>query len=51
MASWVGKAWPPATDELPVLLLRAAETVAMAALGPRAQRCWRCRSRCWPRAT
>ena len=33
MASWVGKAWPPATDELPVLLLRAAETVAMAALG------------------
>ena len=33
MASWAGKAWPPATDELPVLLLRAAETVAMAALG------------------
>ena len=33
MASWVGKAWPPATDELPVLLWRAAETVAMAALG------------------
>ena len=33
MASWVGKAWPPHTEELPVLLLRAAETVAMAALG------------------
>jgi phosphonate transport system permease protein len=33
MASWAGKAWPPATDELPVLLLRAAETVAMAARG------------------
>ena len=27
------KAWPPATDELPVLLLRTAETVAMAAIG------------------
>ena len=33
MASWAVKAWPPATDELPVLLLRAAETVAMAAIG------------------
>jgi phosphonate transport system permease protein len=33
MASWAAKAWPPALDELPVLLLRAAETVAMAALG------------------
>src|SRR5437016_4642887 len=33
MASWVAKSWPPATDELPVLLRRAAETVAMAALG------------------
>ena len=33
MASWAVKAWPPATDELPVLLRRAAETVAMAALG------------------
>jgi phosphonate transport system permease protein len=33
MASWAAKAWPPAVDELPVLLLRAAETVAMAALG------------------
>lgn len=33
MASWAAKAWPPALDELPVLLLRAAETVAMPALG------------------
>jgi phosphonate transport system permease protein len=33
MASWAAKAWPPATDELTVLLVRAAETVAMAALG------------------
>ena len=33
MAGWAAKAWPPAIDELPVLLLRAAETVAMAALG------------------
>jgi phosphonate transport system permease protein len=33
MASWAAKAWPPATDELPVLLQRTAETVAMAAIG------------------
>lgn len=33
MASWARKAWPPATDELPVLLRRAAETVAMAVIG------------------
>ncbi len=33
MAGWARKAWPPATDELPVLLRRAAETVAMAAIG------------------
>jgi phosphonate transport system permease protein len=33
MAGWAAKAWPPATDELPVLLLRTAETVAMAAIG------------------
>jgi phosphonate transport system permease protein len=33
MASWAVKAWPPATDELSVLLQRAAETVAMAAVG------------------
>src|SRR5215813_12091004 len=33
MAGWATKAWPPATDELPVLLWRTAETVAMAAIG------------------
>jgi phosphonate transport system permease protein len=33
MAGWAVKAWPPATGELPVLLVRAAETVAMAAIG------------------
>ena len=33
MASWTGKAWPPATDELPVLLQRTGETIAMAAIG------------------
>jgi len=33
LASWARKAWPPATDELPVLLRRAAETVAIAAIG------------------
>jgi len=33
MVSWARKAWPPATDELSVLLRRAAETVAMAAIG------------------
>ena len=33
MASWARKAWPPALGELPVLLLRTAETVAMAAIG------------------
>lgn len=33
MASWAVKAWPPATGELPVLLVRLAETVAMAAIG------------------
>lgn len=33
MAGWARKAWPPAVDELPVLLQRAAETVAMAAIG------------------
>jgi len=33
MASWAVKAWPPATAELPVLLWRLAETVAMAAIG------------------
>src|SRR5947209_17549597 len=33
MASWTGKAWPPAMDELPVLLQRTGETIAMAAIG------------------
>jgi phosphonate transport system permease protein len=33
MGGWAMKAWPPATGELPVLLVRAAETVAMAAIG------------------
>jgi len=33
MAGWAAKAWPPATDELPTLLRRTAETIAMAAIG------------------
>ncbi|PYN50761.1 MAG: phosphonate ABC transporter, permease protein PhnE [Candidatus Rokuibacteriota bacterium] len=33
MAGWAAKAWPPAIDELPILLLRTAETIAMAAIG------------------
>src|SRR5438132_10905379 len=33
MASWAAKSWPPVMDELPILLLRTAETIAMAALG------------------
>lgn len=33
MAGWLVKAWPPSTSELNILLLRAAETVAMAAIG------------------
>jgi len=33
MASWAVKAWPPATGELPGLLVRLAETVAMAPIG------------------
>src|SRR5438094_2495978 len=33
MASWATKAWPPALDELPVLLQRTGETIAMAAIG------------------
>src|ERR1700675_1921230 len=33
MAAWAGKAWPPATDELPVLLARTDEPVGMARLG------------------
>ncbi len=30
---WIASAWPPKLDELPLILLRTAETVAMAALG------------------
>ncbi len=30
---WIASAWPPRVDELPLILLRTAETVAMAALG------------------
>jgi phosphonate transport system permease protein len=33
MAAWAAKAWPPATEDLWVLLQRTAETVAMAAIG------------------
>ncbi len=33
MAGWAAKAWPPATDELPILLQRTAETIAMALIG------------------
>ena len=33
MASWAAKAWPPDTSELPILLQRTAETIAMAAIG------------------
>ncbi len=33
MGRWVAKAWPPSTEGLDTLLLRAAETVAMAAIG------------------
>ncbi|MBC7780556.1 MAG: phosphonate ABC transporter, permease protein PhnE [Proteobacteria bacterium] len=33
LAFWLGQAWPPAIAELPVILLRTAETVAIAALG------------------
>ena len=30
---WIRQAWPPAVGELPVILLRTAETIAIAALG------------------
>ncbi len=33
MAGWVVKAWPPATRDLDVLLMRGAETVAIALIG------------------
>ena len=30
---WLASAWPPQIDDLPLILLRTAETIAMAALG------------------
>jgi len=33
MWHWLTQAWPPRTDELPLILLRTAETVAIAAIG------------------
>jgi phosphonate transport system permease protein len=33
MATWALKSWPPSTEDLPTLLLRASETLAMALVG------------------
>lgn len=33
LATWAAKAWPPTTRELPLILQRAAETVAIALIG------------------
>jgi phosphonate transport system permease protein len=33
LAHWLAEAWPPKLDDLPLILERTAETVAMAALG------------------
>ena len=33
MAGWIGQAFPPSTEGLPTLLVRAAETVAIAVVG------------------
>jgi phosphonate transport system permease protein len=33
LGHWLAQAWPPKVDELPLFLLRTAETVAMAAIG------------------
>jgi phosphonate transport system permease protein len=33
LGHWLAQAWPPKWDELPLFLLRTAETVAMAAIG------------------
>jgi len=33
LAHWLGEAWPPRVDELPLIVQRTAETVAMAAVG------------------
>jgi phosphonate transport system permease protein len=33
LAGWLVQAWPPRVDELPLIIQRTAETVAMAAVG------------------
>src|SRR5262249_23031079 len=33
LGRWIASAWPPKVDEIPLLALRIAETVAMAAIG------------------
>lgn len=33
LGHWLSQAWPPKVDELPLFMLRTAETVAMAAIG------------------
>lgn len=33
LATWLARGWPPDVSELPILLVRAAETVAMATVG------------------
>ena len=33
LGHWLSQAWPPRVDEIPLFLLRTAETVAMAAIG------------------
>ena len=33
LARWLAEAWPPQLDDLPLILQRTAETIAMAALG------------------
>src|SRR5215510_1489577 len=33
LGHWLAQAWPPKLDELPLFLLRTAETIAMAAIG------------------
>jgi phosphonate transport system permease protein len=33
LAHWLAEAWPPQLDDLPLILYRTAETIAMAALG------------------
>lgn len=33
LGHWLAQAWPPKLDELPLIVLRTAETIAMAAIG------------------